>query len=99
MRIRTHLSGTGSTAWEAQENRSLFLASTNTTYEIFPALKMYGRMPLGQEMNRPLTPLPNCIEFLPVVAKNAATVTKGTASAVEPSPTRGQWEARSSPSK
>jgi len=72
-RIRTHPSKVGSETWEAEESKTLYLATENTTYDIFPALKMFGRTPVGRERNRPLIPMADCKEFVPASARSTVT--------------------------
>jgi len=58
--LRTYQSQRSVTGWQTSQLRTLYLASNNTTTDIFPMLKMFGSTPVGKELNRPLTIMSDC---------------------------------------
>jgi hypothetical protein len=59
-RIRTYREKSSATGWETVESKMLYSAPTNVTTDIFPALKMYGQLPVGKTQHLPLDAKKTC---------------------------------------
>ncbi|MGA3041079.1 MAG: hypothetical protein ABSF54_09870 [Bryobacteraceae bacterium] len=72
-RLRTRLDKRSPSGWETKEVNTVYQAQINTTFDIFPVLKMFGTTPVGSSRYQPLTPNPDCGSTL---AGKSSTVIK-----------------------
>jgi hypothetical protein len=63
-KLRAVPSRNSATGWEATELRTIYNANENVTYNLFPALGMYGSLPIGNHKYKPIIPSSECVGVL-----------------------------------
>jgi hypothetical protein len=61
-RVRSVQTLSSPTGWETTTGKTLYDATRDVTYDIFPALRMYGSLPVGKDKYRPLVKRSSCAD-------------------------------------